>query len=148
MIRRLRAGRFGAAVRRRGAALVAIFFGTWRKQYNNSRESTSAMNELILILTTMPDDDRADQFARTLVEERLAACVNVHRPMTSTYRWQERVEVAAERQIVIKTTRDRLSAVETRLRALHPYELPELVILHAHASEAYAAWTSDATRSG
>jgi periplasmic divalent cation tolerance protein len=104
------------------------------------------MNELILILTTMPDDDRADQLARTLVEERLAACVNVHRPMASTYRWQERIEVEAERQIVIKTTRDRMSAVETRLRALHPYEVPEWVILNAEASDAYAAWAGENTR--
>jgi periplasmic divalent cation tolerance protein len=102
------------------------------------------MNELVLILTTMPDDDRADRFARTLVEERLAACVNVHRPMTSTYRWKDQVEVEGERQIVIKTTRDRLSAVETRMRALHPYELPEFVILAAQASDAYAAWVTDA----
>jgi periplasmic divalent cation tolerance protein len=106
------------------------------------------MKELILILTTMPDDERADQLARTLVEERLAACVNVHRPMTSTYRWQGRIEVEAERQIVIKTTRDRLAEVETRLRALHPYELPELVILDAQASDAYAVWVTDATGSG
>jgi len=98
------------------------------------------MNELILILTTMPDDDRADQLARTLVEERLAACVNVHPTMTSTYRWQGQVETGAERQIVIKTTRGSLGAVETRLRALHPYELPEFVILNADASAAYAAW--------
>jgi len=104
------------------------------------------MNELILILTTMPDDDRADQLAHTLVEERLAACVNVHRPMTSMYRWQGRIEIEAERQIVIKTTRDRMSAVETRLRALHPYELPELVILNAEASDAYAAWAGENTR--
>src|SRR4051794_31417079 len=144
MIRRLRAGRFGAAVRRRGAALVAIFFGTWRKQYNNSRESTSAMNELILILTTMPDDDRANQLARTLVEERLAACVNVHRPMTSTYRWHGEVESGAERQIVIKTTRASAGAVEARLRALHPYELPKFVIVNTDASAAYAAWVIDA----
>jgi len=102
------------------------------------------MNELILILTTMPDDDRADRLARTLVEERLAACVNVHRTMTSTYRWQGQVEIEAERQIVIKTTADRRSAVETRLRALHPYELPEFVVLNAQASDAYAAWVTDA----
>ena len=78
------------------------------------------MNELILVLTTMPDDNRADGLARTLVEEGLAACVNVHGPMTSTYWWQGKVEVEPERQVVIKTTRARLAALETRLRALHP----------------------------
>jgi periplasmic divalent cation tolerance protein len=100
------------------------------------------MSDLILILTTMPDDDRADALARTLVDERLAACVNVHLPMMSTYRWKGTVEREAERQIVIKTTRDRHAALEARLRELHPYELPEFVVLEATASEAYAAWVS------
>ena len=102
------------------------------------------MDELILILTTMPDDDRAADLARTLVEERLAACVNVHGPMTSTYRWQGRVEVEAERQLAIKTTRARRGALEARLRALHPYELPEFVVVDATGSDAYAEWVRDA----
>jgi periplasmic divalent cation tolerance protein len=103
------------------------------------------MNDLILILTTMPDDDRAAGLARTLVEERLAACVNVHAPMTSTYRWREAIESAPERQVVIKTTRGRRAAVEARLRALHPYELPELVVIDAAGSEAYATWVRETT---
>jgi len=103
------------------------------------------MNDLILILTTMPDDDRAAGLARTLVEERLAACVNVHAPMTSTYRWRDAVESAAERQIVIKTTRGRRASLEARLRALHPYELPELVVIDAAGSEAYGTWVRDVT---
>jgi periplasmic divalent cation tolerance protein len=102
-------------------------------------------DDLILILTTMPDDDRAAGLARTLVEERLAACVNVHAPMTSTYRWREAIESAPERQVVIKTTRGRRAALETRLRALHPYELPELVVIDAAGSEAYANWVRDVT---
>ena len=106
------------------------------------------MTDLILILTTMPDDNRVDGLARTLVEEGLAACVNVHAPMTSTYRWQEQVEVEPERQVVIKTTRARLAALEARIRSLHPYELPEFVILDAAASATYAAWVNDMTRSG
>ena len=101
--------------------------------------------DLILILTTMPDDDRADGLARTLVEERLAACVNVHAPMASTYRWQGGVEAERERQVVMKTTRDRLAALEARLRALHPYELPELVVIDAAGSEAYVRWLQDST---
>jgi periplasmic divalent cation tolerance protein len=101
--------------------------------------------DLILILTTMPDDDRADVLARTLVDERLAACVNVHAPMTSTYRWQGRVEVERERQVVIKTTRAGLAALEARLRSLHPYELPEFVVIDAAGSEAYARWVQNST---
>jgi periplasmic divalent cation tolerance protein len=105
------------------------------------------MTECILVLTTMPAGGRADGLARTLVEERLAACVNVHGPMTSTYRWQGTIEVDAERQVVIKTTRERLAALEVRLRELHPYELPELIVLDASASDAYAAWISETTSS-
>jgi periplasmic divalent cation tolerance protein len=103
------------------------------------------MDELIFILTTMPDDDRAAGLARTLIEERLAACVNVLAPMTSTYRWQGKIEVESERQVVMKTTRANLVGLEQRLRALHPYELPEFVVIDAVASEAYARWVRDAT---
>jgi len=103
------------------------------------------MDELILILTTMPDDDRAAGLARTLVEERLAACVNVLGPMTSFYRWEGRVEVAAERQVVMKTTRANLVGLADRLRALHPYDLPEFVVIDAAGSEAYAKWVRDST---
>jgi periplasmic divalent cation tolerance protein len=101
--------------------------------------------DLILLLTTMPDDDRADGLARTLVDERLAACVNVQAAMTSTYRWQGGVEVERERQVVIKTTRVRLPAVEARLRSLHPYEVPEFVVIDGAASDAYGAWVHEST---
>jgi periplasmic divalent cation tolerance protein len=101
------------------------------------------MDELILILTTMPDDKRADELAAALVGEKLAACVNVHGPMISIYRWKGQVEHEAERQVVIKTTRERLPAIEARLRALHPYELPELVVIAADSSDAYAKWVED-----
>ena len=93
----------------------------------------------------MPDDERADTLARTLVDEGLAACVNVHGSMTSTYRWKGAVERETERQVVIKSTRARLEALEARVRALHPYELPEFVVLNAEASEAYAAWVNETT---
>ena len=101
------------------------------------------MDELILILTTMPDDSRADELAAALVGERLAACVNVHGPMVSTYRWKGAVEREAERQIVIKTTRARLPALEARLKTLHPYELPEWIVLGAEASAAYGQWVME-----
>jgi len=101
------------------------------------------MDELILILTTMPDDSRADELAAALVGEKLAACVNVHGPMVSTYRWKGAVEREAERQIVIKTTRARLPALEARLKTLHPYELPEWIVLGAEASAAYGQWVME-----
>ncbi len=88
----------------------------------------------------MPDDDRARTLARSLVDEGLAACVNVHGPMTSIYRWKGAVEEEPERQLLIKTARARLPDIEARLRALHPYELPEFIVLSAEASEAYGQW--------
>ena len=110
------------------------------------------MSEVVLVLTTMPaagEDARADELARTLVEERLAACVNVHGPMTSIYRWKGNIERDTERQVVIKTTRDRLTALESRLRTLHPYDLPELIVVAAESgSDAYLRWVVDETRSG
>ncbi len=106
------------------------------------------MTECVLVLTTMPADDRANGLSRTLVEERLAACVNVHEPMTSTYRWQGKIEVDSERQVVIKTTREKLRALEARLRELHPYELPEFIVLDGSAGDAYGAWIGETTRSG
>jgi len=106
------------------------------------------MAEIVLVLTTMPDDDRADAVARALVEERLAACVNVHGPMHSTYRWKGQLEREAERQIVIKTTRERLRQLEERLHALHPYDVPEFVVVAADGgSRAYVDWVSNETQS-
>jgi periplasmic divalent cation tolerance protein len=107
------------------------------------------MSEFAIVLTTMPDDPRADELARTLIAERLAACVNVHGPMISTYRWKETVEHAAERQLVIKTTRARLPALEARVRELHPYELPELIIISVDGgSDAYLGWLRQETQRG
>jgi periplasmic divalent cation tolerance protein len=101
----------------------------------------------ILVLTTMPNDEsKTAELARALIDERLAACVNVHGPMVSTYRWDGRVERDAERQVVIKTTRDRLEAVRTRLHELHPYELPEFLVLDiTGGSDAYLDWVKAET---
>ncbi len=105
------------------------------------------MRDLVVVFTTMPDDARADEMARALVDEHLAACVNVLAPMMSTYRWKGAVERETERQLVIKTTRGRLTALEARLRALHPYELPEFLVLTVEAASAgYAAWVAEQTQ--
>ena len=104
------------------------------------------MTDLVLVLTTI-SNERADEVARTLVDERLAACVNVHGTMQSTYRWKGRVECDAERQLVIKTTSDRVEALRSRLAALHPYELPEFIVLQAEsASAGYEGWVHENTR--
>lgn len=104
------------------------------------------MTNVVVILTTMPDSGRTDELAQALVDERLAACVNVHAPMTSTYRWKDAIEREPERQLVIKTTRDRVAVLEERLRELHPYELPEFLVLPVESgSEAYVRWVGEST---
>jgi len=99
------------------------------------------MTDIVLVFTTVADDERAEQLARRLVDERLAACVNLHPPMVSFYRWRGAVDRDSERQMVIKTTRDRLPALEARLTQLHAYELPEFLVVSADSgSSAYLAW--------
>ncbi len=84
--------------------------------------------------------------AQTLVDEHLAACVNVLPPMQSIYRWQGQVHVDDERQLVIKTSSDRVEALQLRLRALHPYELPEFLVIEvAGGSQAYLDWLASVT---
>ena len=124
-------------------------FGTRSTQYTDLRREYKRFSmPAILVLTTMPNDEsKTAELARTLIDERLAACVNVHGPMASTYRWKGQVERDAERQVVIKTTRGRVPALETRLRELHPYELPELIVIGVEdGGKAYLAWVAGETR--
>ncbi len=107
-------------------------------------------HDYVIVLTTMPADgheDQAEWLARTLVAERLAACVNVQTPMQSVYRWEGVVEHAAERQLVIKTTAGCLERLQARLIELHPYEVPECVVVPiVGGSEGYLAWLGESVR--
>lgn len=104
------------------------------------------MTDLVLILTTVPLDGSGERVAAALVEEHLAACVNLGPAMTSVYWWQGALTRDTEQQLVIKTTRDRVGALEDRLRVLHPYELPELIVVPVvDGSEAYLDWVRAAT---
>lgn len=98
------------------------------------------------MLTTLAADADAAALAKTLVDERLAACVNVLAPMTSIYRWRDAVEQEREQQLVIKTTAATVPALRARLLELHPYELPEFLVLDAAGSDAYLAWVREGTR--
>jgi len=102
---------------------------------------------ILLVLTTVGSREEADEIAQALVQERLAACVNVVADCSSTYRWQGAVEQADETMLLIKTTRNRYRDFEERLRELHPYDLPEIVALSPDAVlPAYAAWVIGETR--
>jgi periplasmic divalent cation tolerance protein len=103
--------------------------------------TASADSGVRVALTTAPDAEVAARIARALVEERLAACANLVPQLRSIYRWQGRVEDASEVLMLIKTRADRVAALAERLRALHPYELPELVVLPVAAGlDAYLDW--------
>src|SRR5688572_31910899 len=80
------------------------------------------MEEIVLVLTTLPDDFDADALARELVEARLAACVSVLPAQTSTYRWKGGIETQKERLLVIKTAASRIGGVWKFIRDRHPYE--------------------------
>lgn len=100
-----------------------------------------------LVLTTCPDEAMAETIARVLVEEGLAACVNVLPPMRSIYRWRGRVESAEELLLIIKARVDAYPAVEKRIQALHSYELPEVIAVPiANGLAAYLSWIEDPDR--
>ena len=104
------------------------------------------MGDVVVVLTTVPTGNKGEEIGRTLVEERLAACVNLLAPMTSIYRWRGAIESESEQQMVIKTTRGRVPALQSRLAALHPYELPEFLVLAvADSSAAYFEWVGTET---
>lgn len=104
------------------------------------------MSESLIVLTNCPDDGVADRIARTLVENGLAACVNRLAPVTSVYRWKGSVERAVETPLLVKTTRARYTEVEQAIRALHPYEVPEIVAVGIDTGFApYLRWIADET---
>jgi periplasmic divalent cation tolerance protein len=103
-------------------------------------------HEYVIVLTTLPADADGAAFARDLVEERLAACVNLSAPMESIYRWDGNVESETERQLVIKTSRDRVVALWDRVRELHPYDMPEFLVTPiVDGNDAYLRWVAEST---
>jgi periplasmic divalent cation tolerance protein len=95
----------------------------------------------VIVLTTFPADRDPVPLATALVDEHLAACVNVLPSMRSIYRWEGKVEEASEHQLVIKTRADRVDAVKTRLASLHPYDVPEMLVLPIiDGAASYLAW--------
>lgn len=102
--------------------------------------------DYVIVLTTLPADADGAAFARELVEARLAACVNLSAPMESIYRWEGTVEVETERQLVIKTSRDRVAALWDRVRELHPYDMPEFLVTPVvDGNDAYLQWVAEST---
>lgn len=105
------------------------------------------MSEVIQIVTTTDQLEAANHIARTLVEERLAACVQVVGPITSHYRWREALEESQEFQCVAKTRAELFDAVARRIAELHSYDEPEIIALPVlNGSAGYLTWVRDETR--
>lgn len=99
------------------------------------------MPEHAVVLMTAPDAAAAERIARALVDERLAACVNILPGVRSVYRWEGKVEESSEVLLVAKTRASLFGKVEARVRALHPYDVPEIVALPlTDGSRPYLSW--------
>src|SRR5690242_10879790 len=99
------------------------------------------MPDYIQIVTTTPDNESAQRIARLLVERRLAACVQVSGPIESTYWWRGQVETAVEWRLLAKSRIDLFPALETAIREVHPYTVPELLATRVEAAnQGYLDW--------
>lgn len=100
----------------------------------------------LLVLTNVPDRATAEKLAAALVEERVAACVNILAPCRSVYRWKGALQHDEEYPVLIKTTHEAYAALESAIRARHPYELPEIVAVPIERGlPAYLDWVAAET---
>lgn len=110
----------------------------------NAKESNNGDNmtqDVSLIITTFPDQESAENAARLLLKEHLAACINIIPGVSSFFRWQGEIENSSELLLVIKTTDGNLEILEKRLTQLHPYKVFEFVVLNPDSvNKAYADW--------
>jgi periplasmic divalent cation tolerance protein len=104
------------------------------------------MNDILLVITNLPDDASAEKLTHLLINARAAACVNRLVSCISTYRWKENIEITTEVPLLIKTTRAAYPRLENLIRQAHPYELPEIIAVPVTAGfPAYLDWISGET---
>ncbi|MGA8864600.1 MAG: divalent-cation tolerance protein CutA [Gallionella sp.] len=104
------------------------------------------MNDILLVVTNLPDAASAEKLARRIIEERAAACVNQLAPCASTYRWKNNIETATEVPLLIKTTQAAYPRLEKLVREAHPYELPEIIaVLVTVGLPSYLDWIDQET---
>lgn len=104
------------------------------------------MSDIALLHVTFATAEEAERTSRQMVEERLAACVNLLGPCNSIYRWQDLVETATEYRALFKTTPELARELADRIAALHSYDLPAIEIWPAAAGDAVARWVDESTR--
>ena len=103
----------------------------------------------LLVLTNLPDRAAAERLADSLIEQRLAACINILAPCRSVYRWEGALQHDEEHPMLIKTTSERYPALEQAIRARHPYELPEIIAVPVeHGLGAYLDWVATESAPG
>lgn len=103
-------------------------------------------NEFVFVYSTFPDADAAQRVAKMLVESKLAACVNIHGPMTSVYEWEGKVETGPEFAAFIKTRRTYVEQAIAAARPLHPYSIPCFLVLPVEGgNEDYLSWARGQT---
>lgn len=99
------------------------------------------VDEPVLVLSTCADQNTALEIADALVQEHLAACVNIVHNVTSVYRWEGNIQQDQELILVIKTTKNAYNGLEIKLRQIHPYDLPEIIMLPITSGlKDYLAW--------
>lgn len=102
---------------------------------------------ILLVLTNLPSRESAESLAQHLVEDQLAACVNILAPCRSVYRWKGSVEAADEVPLLIKTTEARYPALQAAIRERHPYEIPEIIAVPiVEGLPDYLAWLAAETQ--
>jgi len=102
--------------------------------------------DMVVVSVACGSDEEAINLARLLVERRVAACVQIH-AITSTYRWEGKVETSSEVMLTIKTLASKLPALEVLVKAHHSYDVPEIIAVPiVWASEDYARWLRDSVR--
>ena len=105
------------------------------------------MEQAVFIYCTVPDKDTATVIGRKLVENRLAACISFGAPVPSIYRWQDVIEEATEFTMTIKTVQENYSKIEELVLSLHPYEIPEIVMVKMdNGLKPYLEWVVSETR--
>ena len=101
-------------------------------------------DDAVIVLSTLPSPEKAAEIARILVEEQLCACVNLVQQVRSIYRWEGKVSDDTETLAIMKTLRSRADALSARLVELHPYQVPEVIVLPVASGHApYLAWIAD-----
>ena len=105
------------------------------------------MSEFIVVLVTCGSEEEALKIAHSLVEERVAACVNLVSPVRSIYRWEEKIWDEKEWILIIKTQKEKFKALEKKVKSLHSYSVPEIISLPiVDGSTSYLSWIDENTK--